>query len=213
MAHLVAWRAGMCGFDSRCTSDLWLNFMPLHINAGPSARPPPARVTATDRHQPSPPRNPTLPIPRKVAKSVTPKSFKPPFRPRPPAIIHPSHKMAWWAPRRLVGCATRAAGGARPWASVSSRSLRASVSGHMAVPPPPGGCAGAAEVVEEVEVEVKVQPPPLATRTRASLGADVKPFSHFLTDTFGRQHNYLRISISERCNLRCRYADPIVACV
>lgn len=29
-----------------------------------------------------------------------------------------------------------------------------------------------------------------------------------LKDTFGRQHNYLRISISERCNLRCTYCMP-----
>ena len=28
------------------------------------------------------------------------------------------------------------------------------------------------------------------------------PFSDFLTDTHGRQHNYLRISITEKCNLR-----------
>ena len=36
-----------------------------------------------------------------------------------------------------------------------------------------------------------------------------KAFSSFLTDTFGRQHNYLRISIAERCNLRCRYCMPM----
>ena len=29
-----------------------------------------------------------------------------------------------------------------------------------------------------------------------------------LTDTFGREHTYLRISLSERCNLRCRYCMP-----
>uniref|UniRef100_A0A7M5X260 Radical SAM core domain-containing protein n=1 Tax=Clytia hemisphaerica TaxID=252671 RepID=A0A7M5X260_9CNID len=29
-----------------------------------------------------------------------------------------------------------------------------------------------------------------------------------LTDTFGRFHNYLRISLSERCNLRCQYCMP-----
>jgi len=34
------------------------------------------------------------------------------------------------------------------------------------------------------------------------------PFSHFLTDLHGREHDYLRISISERCNLRCRYCMP-----
>ncbi|KAI9753513.1 MAG: hypothetical protein M4579_005110 [Chaenotheca gracillima] len=35
-----------------------------------------------------------------------------------------------------------------------------------------------------------------------------KPFSDFLTDTFQRQHDYLRISITERCNLRCLYCMP-----
>jgi molybdenum cofactor biosynthesis protein A len=29
-----------------------------------------------------------------------------------------------------------------------------------------------------------------------------------LTDTFGRHHSYLRISLSERCNLRCLYCMP-----
>mmetsp|Transcript_2802 Transcript_2802/g.5175 ORF Transcript_2802/g.5175 Transcript_2802/m.5175 type:complete len:124 (-) Transcript_2802:1430-1801(-) len=29
-----------------------------------------------------------------------------------------------------------------------------------------------------------------------------------MTDTFGRIHNYLRISLTERCNLRCRYCMP-----
>lgn len=36
----------------------------------------------------------------------------------------------------------------------------------------------------------------------------VKPFSSFLTDKFSRQHDYLRISITERCNLRCSYCMP-----
>lgn len=35
-----------------------------------------------------------------------------------------------------------------------------------------------------------------------------KPFSDFLTDSFGRQHDYLRISLTERCNLRCLYCMP-----
>lgn len=30
----------------------------------------------------------------------------------------------------------------------------------------------------------------------------------FLVDTFGRQHTYLRISIAERCSLRCQYCMP-----
>ncbi|KAJ9459869.1 Cyclic pyranopterin monophosphate synthase [Diplonema papillatum] len=29
-----------------------------------------------------------------------------------------------------------------------------------------------------------------------------------LSDTFGRRHDYLRISITERCNLRCQYCMP-----
>lgn len=37
---------------------------------------------------------------------------------------------------------------------------------------------------------------------------DAKPFSDFLTDTFDRQHDYLRISVTERCNLRCVYCMP-----
>lgn len=30
-----------------------------------------------------------------------------------------------------------------------------------------------------------------------------------LTDTFGRHHTYLRISLTERCNLRCLYFNLI----
>ncbi|KAK5128893.1 hypothetical protein LTR85_000226 [Meristemomyces frigidus] len=45
-----------------------------------------------------------------------------------------------------------------------------------------------------------------AERKRAVRGT--KPFSDFLTDTFARQHDYLRISVTERCNLRCLYCMP-----
>uniref|UniRef100_A0AAR2JZS1 Molybdenum cofactor biosynthesis protein 1 n=1 Tax=Pygocentrus nattereri TaxID=42514 RepID=A0AAR2JZS1_PYGNA len=37
---------------------------------------------------------------------------------------------------------------------------------------------------------------------------DVLPFSEFLTDAFGRRHSYLRISLTEKCNLRCQYCMP-----
>ncbi|TIA30234.1 molybdenum cofactor biosynthesis prote [Aureobasidium pullulans] len=37
---------------------------------------------------------------------------------------------------------------------------------------------------------------------------NARPFSEFLTDSFGRQHDYLRISLTERCNLRCLYCMP-----
>uniref|UniRef100_A0A0E0FCE2 Molybdenum cofactor biosynthesis protein 1 n=1 Tax=Oryza meridionalis TaxID=40149 RepID=A0A0E0FCE2_9ORYZ len=34
------------------------------------------------------------------------------------------------------------------------------------------------------------------------------PLSDMLVDSFGRFHNYLRISLTERCNLRCQYCMP-----
>ena len=33
--------------------------------------------------------------------------------------------------------------------------------------------------------------------------------SYILEDSFARKHNYLRISLTERCNLRCSYCMPI----
>ncbi|XP_069116545.1 molybdenum cofactor biosynthesis protein 1-like isoform X2 [Argopecten irradians] len=42
-----------------------------------------------------------------------------------------------------------------------------------------------------------------------SLSAKTDPIvNSTLTDTFGRHHTYLRISLSERCNLRCQYCMP-----
>lgn len=55
------------------------------------------------------------------------------------------------------------------------------------------------------------QPEPLQPQpkqTRRDLIRDAKPFSDFLTDNFHRQHDYLRISVTERCNLRCLYCMP-----
>lgn len=44
--------------------------------------------------------------------------------------------------------------------------------------------------------------------SRISCLESAAPFSSFLTDTHNRQHNYLRISLTERCNLRCTYCMP-----
>jgi GTP 3',8-cyclase / cyclic pyranopterin monophosphate synthase len=38
--------------------------------------------------------------------------------------------------------------------------------------------------------------------------SDAASTSSVLVDRFGRQHNYLRISLTERCNLRCTYCMP-----
>ncbi len=35
-------------------------------------------------------------------------------------------------------------------------------------------------------------------------GANNKPNMKILEDLFGRNHNYLRVSLTERCNLRCK---------
>ncbi|XP_054732732.1 molybdenum cofactor biosynthesis protein 1 [Anastrepha obliqua] len=44
---------------------------------------------------------------------------------------------------------------------------------------------------------------------RDSKMSKVEPISiQPLTDTFGRHHTYLRISLTERCNLRCQYCMP-----
>lgn len=45
-------------------------------------------------------------------------------------------------------------------------------------------------------------------RSRRDAIKNARPFSDFLTDTYNRQHNYLRISLTEKCNLRCLYCMP-----
>ncbi|KAM9666997.1 molybdenum cofactor biosynthesis protein 1 isoform 2-T2 [Trichechus inunguis] len=53
------------------------------------------------------------------------------------------------------------------------------------------------------------QPAPTElSRRRQFLREHAAPFSAFLTDSFGRQHSYLRISLTEKCNLRCQYCMP-----
>ncbi|KAG6879563.1 hypothetical protein C0992_001390 [Termitomyces sp. T32_za158] len=52
------------------------------------------------------------------------------------------------------------------------------------------------------------------TNTRAHAKAKIaqidaiSPFSPSLVDSYGRKHDYLRISLTERCNLRCFYCMP-----
>lgn len=51
-------------------------------------------------------------------------------------------------------------------------------------------------------------PPSAVPSTRRERIKGARPFSEFLTDNFQRQHDYLRISLTERCNLRCLYCMP-----
>lgn len=52
------------------------------------------------------------------------------------------------------------------------------------------------------------QPDGLSIAGRRDAIRQAKPFSEFLTDNYNRQHDYLRISVTERCNLRCLYCMP-----
>ncbi|KKF95961.1 Cyclic pyranopterin monophosphate synthase accessory protein [Ceratocystis platani] len=84
-------------------------------------------------------------------------------------------------------------------------------------PPPPDGLAkghGSPAVSREDQPGAEGLPvaPAGSLSTPHSRNRDrikeAKPFSDFLTDTFNRQHDYLRISVTERCNLRCLYCMP-----
>lgn len=67
------------------------------------------------------------------------------------------------------------------------------------------GIASAAPTIQEYP-QHDLPPSPVSNRLEAIKNA--KPFSAFLTDTYQRQHDYLRISITEKCNLRCLYCMP-----
>ncbi|KAK8090006.1 hypothetical protein PG997_004967 [Apiospora hydei] len=54
----------------------------------------------------------------------------------------------------------------------------------------------------------EVTPFPEGGSSRRDAIKAAKPFSDFLTDNYHRQHDYLRISLTERCNLRCVYCMP-----
>ncbi|KAI1426010.1 molybdenum cofactor biosynthesis protein 1 B [Xylaria sp. FL1777] len=70
-------------------------------------------------------------------------------------------------------------------------------------------CAATAATAASHDIAKPAQDSALPRRTSGRpLINDAKPFSDFLTDTFHRQHDYLRISLTERCNLRCVYCMP-----
>jgi len=69
-------------------------------------------------------------------------------------------------------------------------------------------CLGTASQARNAAAsEVATPTAPTASSRRERIRS-AKPFSEFLTDTFHRQHDYLRISVTERCNLRCVYCMP-----
>ncbi|PON20449.1 hypothetical protein TGAM01_v210680 [Trichoderma gamsii] len=69
--------------------------------------------------------------------------------------------------------------------------------------------AAAAEAAQPTPQPAQTIPPPTVSGlSRRERIREAKPFSEFLTDTFHREHDYLRISLTERCNLRCVYCMP-----
>ncbi|XP_028250419.1 molybdenum cofactor biosynthesis protein 1 isoform X2 [Parambassis ranga] len=67
---------------------------------------------------------------------------------------------------------------------------------------------------KENELELRDSAPNFATSLKTSRRQErlpdnnILPFSAFLTDSFGRRHSYLRISLTEKCNFRCQYCMP-----
>ena len=65
--------------------------------------------------------------------------------------------------------------------------------------------------IEDYLLQRPFHSPPVHEVLHPTLRKDLKkakPFSAFLTDSFSREHDYLRISVTERCNLRCLYCMP-----
>nr|XP_027799542.1 molybdenum cofactor biosynthesis protein 1 isoform X2 [Marmota flaviventris] len=87
---------------------------------------------------------------------------------------------------------------ARPVSRMLERLVRSSVR----------GCSSGAPVTQPHPGEPSQPATEDLSRRKPFLKEHVAPFSTFLTDNFGRQHNYLRISLTEKCNLRCQYCMP-----
>uniref|UniRef100_G3U1M3 Molybdenum cofactor synthesis 1 n=1 Tax=Loxodonta africana TaxID=9785 RepID=G3U1M3_LOXAF len=69
-------------------------------------------------------------------------------------------------------------------------------------------CSSGAPMTDPSPGESSQPAPKELSRRRQFLREHAAPFSAFLTDSFGRQHSYLRISLTEKCNLRCQYCMP-----
>ncbi|XP_029799638.1 molybdenum cofactor biosynthesis protein 1 isoform X2 [Suricata suricatta] len=87
---------------------------------------------------------------------------------------------------------------ARPVSRMLRRVLRSSVR----------SCSSGAPVTQHHRGEPSQTAAEELSARRHFLREHAAPFSAFLTDSFGRQHSYLRISLTEKCNLRCQYCMP-----
>lgn len=109
------------------------------------------------------------------------------------------------AVRNILCAQPPAIGGSNALARYSRRSIttRRNIATSVAVPEPIEDFPGRLP-----PNPIPVTPPRRSLQERKDAIRTAKPFSEFLTDTFDRQHDYLRISITERCNLRCLYCMP-----
>ncbi|XP_036723922.1 molybdenum cofactor biosynthesis protein 1 isoform X1 [Balaenoptera musculus] len=67
---------------------------------------------------------------------------------------------------------------------------------------------GPSHLSQDVKIRVRRASWQVPSGRRRFLREHAAPFSAFLTDSFGRRHSYLRISLTEKCNLRCQYCMP-----
>ena len=89
------------------------------------------------------------------------------------------------------------------------RAFRRTLRQTVGIPRRHGGTAVAAGHIEPEPYFPDAPPTAAPVRnTQAEAVRNAQPFSEFLTDTLHRQHDYLRISLTERCNLRCLYCMP-----
>lgn len=92
----------------------------------------------------------------------------------------------------------------------SSAGCSASSSGRGAVPSSNSSNQGPVSILQQQQQQPQ-QEPALDWRqvVAAARETQAKVEGHtMLTDTFRRKHSYLRISLTERCNLRCLYCMP-----
>uniref|UniRef100_A0A4W5R272 Uncharacterized protein n=1 Tax=Hucho hucho TaxID=62062 RepID=A0A4W5R272_9TELE len=62
-------------------------------------------------------------------------------------------------------------------------------------------------LLKDVSFIVIVQEVAVPAGWRRRLNEDVLPFSAFLTDDICRRHSYLRVSMMEECNFRCKHDE------
>ncbi|CAG8611656.1 2264_t:CDS:2, partial [Scutellospora calospora] len=60
----------------------------------------------------------------------------------------------------------------------------------------------------QVQTSTVYEDPKFRIQQKIAAIERVRPFNSYLTDRFERQHTYLRISLTEKCNLRCTYCMP-----